>query len=120
APRPRGRVAVVAFVSPPCPAATGCPGSLGVLHHLDGAVAAAPALRDRVVLVSLSFDPERDPPARLAAARGLHEPRTRWPFATAPDEAALAPLLADFGQPVARLRFPDGSWPGPYRHGLKA
>jgi cytochrome oxidase Cu insertion factor (SCO1/SenC/PrrC family) len=115
----RGRVAVVAFVYTTCADATGCPVSLGVLHHLDGAVAADPTLRDRVVLVSLSFDPVRDTPARLAAARGLHEPRTRWPFATAPDEAALAPLLADFGQPVAKLRFPDGSWTGLYRHVLK-
>jgi len=112
-------IAVVAFVYTTCADATGCPVSLGVLHHLDGAVAADPALRDRVVLVSLSFDPERDTPERLAAARALHEPRTRWPFATAPDEATLAPLLADFGQPVARLRFPDGSWTGLYRHVLK-
>lgn len=115
----RGRVAVVAFVYTTCADATGCPVSLGVLHRLDGAVAADPGLRDRVVLVSLSFDPERDTPPRLAAARGLHEPRTRWPFATAPDAAALAPLLADFGQPVAKLRFPDGSWTGLYRHVLK-
>jgi cytochrome oxidase Cu insertion factor (SCO1/SenC/PrrC family) len=82
-------------------------------------VAADPSLRDRVVLVSLSFDPGRDTPARLAAARALHAPQTRWPFATAPDETTLAPLLADFGQPVARLRYPDGSWTGLYRHVLK-
>jgi cytochrome oxidase Cu insertion factor (SCO1/SenC/PrrC family) len=115
----RGRVAVVAFVYLSCAEATGCPVSLGVLHHLDDAIATDAALRDRVILVSLSFDPERDTPARLASARALHEPHTSWPFATAPDEATLAPLLADFGQPVARLRFPDGSWTGLYRHVLK-
>jgi cytochrome oxidase Cu insertion factor (SCO1/SenC/PrrC family) len=115
----RGRVAVVAFVYTSCAEATGCPVSLGVLHHLDDAIATDPTLRDRVILVSLSFDPGRDTPARLASARALHEPRTSWPFATAPDEATLAPLLADFGQPVARLRFPDGSWTGLYRHVLK-
>jgi len=115
----RGRIAVVAFVYTSCAEATGCPFSLGVLHHLDGVVAADPALRARVVLVSLSFDPGRDTPARLASVRALHEPRTRWPFATSPDETALAPLLADFGQPVARLRYHDGSWTGLYRHVLK-
>jgi cytochrome oxidase Cu insertion factor (SCO1/SenC/PrrC family) len=51
--------------------------------------------------------------------RALHEPRTDWVFATAGDEAQLAPLLLDFGQPVARLRFDDGRWTGLYRHVLK-
>jgi cytochrome oxidase Cu insertion factor (SCO1/SenC/PrrC family) len=90
-----------------------------VLHRLDGEVAAEPALRRRVRLVTLSFDPERDTPARLASARALHEPRTDWAFATAPDEALLGPLLMDFGQPVARLRFDDGRWTGLFRHVLK-
>ncbi len=115
----RGRVAVVAFVYTTCPEATGCPVSTGVLHHLDRAVAADAGLRDRVRLVTLSFDPERDTPARLASVRGLHEPRTDWAFATAPDATRLEPLLADFGQPVARLRFDDGAWTGLYRHVLK-
>ena len=115
----RDRVAVVAFVYTSCAEATGCPVSTGVLQRLDGDVAADPALRRRVRLVTLSFDPERDTPARLASARALHEPRTDWVFATAPDEAQLGPLLADFGQPVARLRFDDGRWTGLYRHVLK-
>lgn len=115
----RGRLAVVAFVYTTCAEAAGCPVSMGVLHRLDGAVAADPALRDRVRLVTLSFDPERDTPARLATVRALHEPRSDWTFATAPDETRLAPLLADFGQPVSRLRFADGSWTGLFRHVLK-
>jgi cytochrome oxidase Cu insertion factor (SCO1/SenC/PrrC family) len=97
----RGRIAVVAFVYTSCAEATGCPVSLGVLHHLDEVLAADPALRARVVLVSLSFDPGRDTPARLAAVRALHEPRTRWP-SPPPRTTALAPLLADPGR-VARL-----------------
>jgi cytochrome oxidase Cu insertion factor (SCO1/SenC/PrrC family) len=115
----RGRVAVVAFVYTTCAEAAGCPVSTAVLHRLDGAIAADPALREHVRLLTLSFDPERDTPARLASVRALHEPRTDWAFATASDEAALAPLLTDFGQPVARLRFEDGSWTGLYRHVLK-
>jgi cytochrome oxidase Cu insertion factor (SCO1/SenC/PrrC family) len=115
----RDRVAVVAFVYTSCSEAAGCPVSTAVLHRLDGDVAADPALRQRVRLVSISFDPERDTPARLASVRSLHEPRTDWAFATAPDETRLAPLLADFGQPVARLRFDDGRWTGLYRHVLK-
>src|SRR5262249_61640049 len=66
-----------------------------------------------------SFDPERDTPARMAAVRRLHAPRADWRFVTTRDEADLAPLLADFGQPVAKLRWEDGTWTGLYRHVLK-
>ena len=113
------RIAIVAFVYTSCAEATGCPVSMGVLHHLDREIAADATLARRVRLVTISFDPERDTPERLARERGLHEPRTDWAFATTRDEAELAPLLDDFGQPVARLRFPDGSWTGLYRHVLK-
>ena len=33
--------------------------------------------------------------------------------------AELAPVLADFDQPVAKLRFADGAWTGLFRHVLK-
>jgi len=115
----RDRVAVVAFVYTTCVESTGCPVSQAVLHRLDRAVAADAALRSRVVLVSLSFDPERDDPARLAAVRAANAPEADWRFVTASSEDTLAPLLDDFGQPVARLRFPDGRWTGLYRHVLK-
>jgi cytochrome c peroxidase len=113
------RIAIVAFVYTSCAEATGCPASMGVLHHLDREIAGDAALARSVRLVTISFDPERDTPERLARERGLHEPRTDWAFATTRDEAELAPLLDDFGQPVARLRFADGSWTGLYRHVLK-
>jgi cytochrome c peroxidase len=113
------RIAIVAFVYTSCAEATGCPVSMGVLHHLDREIAGDAALARSVRLVTISFDPERDTPERLARERELHEPRTDWAFATTRDEAELAPLLDDFGQPVARLRFADGSWTGLFRHVLK-
>ncbi len=51
--------------------------------------------------------------------RHHHAPRSDWQFVTTSGEAELAPLLADFDQQVARLRFPDGAWTGLYRHVLK-
>jgi cytochrome oxidase Cu insertion factor (SCO1/SenC/PrrC family) len=113
------RVAVVAFVYTSCPDATGCPLSMAVLRRVDRALAKDPALARRVVLLSVSFDPERDTPAQMAKVRALHAPKSDWRFTTTADEAALAPLLADFGQPVAKLRLPDGTWSGFYRHVLK-
>jgi cytochrome c peroxidase len=115
----RDRIAVVAFVYTTCVETTGCPLAQSVLHRLDRTLAADARLRRQVLLVSLSFDPERDDPARLTAVRAAHAPRTDWRFVTTSGDEALAPLLEDFGQPVARLRFPDGRWTGLYRHVLK-
>jgi cytochrome c peroxidase len=114
-----GRLAVVSFIYTTCAEAAGCPVSTAVLHRLDRALAADPELRDRVALVTVSFDPERDTPARMAETRRLHEPAGDWHFVTTRDEAALRSLLDDFGQPVAKLRRADGSWTGLFRHVLK-
>src|SRR5262249_56475024 len=113
------RVAVVAFIYTSGAEATGCPVSLGVLHQVDHELAADPALARRVRLLTVSFDPSRDTPQHLATVRALHEPRTDWAFATTRDGAELPPVLADFGQPVARSRFADVSWTVRYRHLLK-
>jgi cytochrome c peroxidase len=115
----RDRLSIVAFVYTTCVEAAGCPVSTAVLHRLDRAIADDPELRDAVVLLSVSFDPERDTPARMAEQRALHEPRGSWRFVTARDETALAPLLADFGQSIGKLRRPDGEWTGLFRHVLK-
>jgi cytochrome c peroxidase len=113
------RIAVVAFIYTTCVETTGCPLSQSVLHRLDRALAADADLRRQVMLVSVSFDPERDDPVRLATVRAAHAPKADWRFLTTSNEETLAPLLDDFGQPVARLRFPDGRWTGLYRHVLK-
>jgi cytochrome oxidase Cu insertion factor (SCO1/SenC/PrrC family) len=114
-----GRLAVVAFIYTSCVEAVGCPISHAVLHGLDRALADDPALAKRVTLVTLSFDPDRDTPARMAAQRKLHEPRTDWRFATTNGGPELQRLLDDFDQPVAKLRYEDGTWSGLYRHVLK-
>ena len=115
----RGRLAVVAFVYTTCIEAAGCPLSLGVLHRLDRALARDRQLARRVTLVTISFDPARDTPARMAVMRSFHAPESDWRFATTRSEAELQPLLADFDQPVAKLRFADGTWSGLFRHVLK-
>ncbi|MEO6028487.1 MAG: SCO family protein [Candidatus Binatia bacterium] len=112
-------LAVVAFIYTSCVEAVGCPVSHAVLHGLDRALADDPALAKRVRLVTLSFDPDRDTPAQMAAQRKLHEPRTDWRFATTAGGEGLQRLLDDFDQPVAKLRYEDGTWTGLFRHVLK-
>jgi cytochrome oxidase Cu insertion factor (SCO1/SenC/PrrC family) len=115
----KDRLAVVALIYTSCAEASGCPLASAVLQRLDRQLAADVALAGRVRLISLSFDPERDTPERLARVRSLHAPRTDWIFLTTPNEQALRPILADLGQEVARLHREDGSWSGLFRHVLK-
>ena len=113
------RLAVVAFVYLACVEAGGCPVSHAVQHGLDRGLAADPELARRVTLLTVSFDPERDTPEQMAAQRKLHDPRTDWRFFTTRGGPELDRLLADFDQPVAKLRYEDGVWSGLYRHVLK-
>lgn len=113
------RAAVVAFIYTSCAEATGCPYSTAVLHRLDSELGSDPNLASRVALVTISFDPARDTPERLATIRDLHRPKSDWRFATTSSEADLTTLLADFDQPAFKLRFPDGRWSGRFRHVLK-
>jgi cytochrome oxidase Cu insertion factor (SCO1/SenC/PrrC family) len=90
-----------------------------MLSRLDRVLAEDPALGRRVMLVTLSFDPARDTPERLTAVRAMHKPRSDWRFVTTRGARALEPILADFGQQVAKLTYPDGQWTGLFRHVLK-
>ena len=91
-----GEAALVSFIFLSCPDA--CPVATAVLAQLDAQLAERPALARRVQLVTVSFDPAHDPPIRMAALRASLAPRGRWRFATAASEAAIVPVLADFGQ----------------------
>jgi cytochrome oxidase Cu insertion factor (SCO1/SenC/PrrC family) len=112
-----GDAAIVSFVYLSCGEA--CPLSTATLHRLDRELAGDPTLRERVQLVTVSFDPARDTPKRMAALVEALEPRGRWRFLTAPDEAAIAPVLADFGQDAVWIPSRDGHAPDRLRHVLK-
>jgi len=113
------RLAVVSFIYGTCSEAAGCPLSTAVLHRLDQQLAAQPELARDVALVTISFDPTRDTPTRLAEMQKQRAKGSTWQFVSTRDEAALAPLLADFGQSISKLNYPDGAWTGTYRHVLK-
>jgi cytochrome oxidase Cu insertion factor (SCO1/SenC/PrrC family) len=112
-----GQVAVVSFVYTSCPQA--CPLALATLQRLDHELAARPETAGRVRLFTVSFDPARDPPARMMELRDHLAPRGEWRFVTAPDEATLGPVLADYGQRVVHLVDPEGAETGLLGHVLK-
>ena len=115
----RNRLAIVAFVYASCPEKDGCPLAQSTLFRLDRLLADEPRLHRRVSLVSLSFDPARDTPERLALVRAVQRPRSDWRFVTTRGGPALEELLADFNQTVAPLTDETGAFVGRYRHVLK-
>lgn len=114
-----GQLAFVSFVYTHCADGGGCPLALATLQHLDRAVVADPALRGRVRLVTVSFDPARDTPAAMRALRERMRPVGDWRFRTARDPAAIAPVLAAFGQDAVTLVDAGGRSTGLLRHLLK-
>ncbi|MEN8160160.1 MAG: SCO family protein [Myxococcota bacterium] len=95
------QAALVSFVYLSCP--DSCPTATATLAALDAKLAEHPALAGRVKLVTVSFDPARDTPERMAELRDGLSPRGRWRFATAASQDALQPVLDDFGQDALPL-----------------
>jgi cytochrome c peroxidase len=114
-----GRAAVVAFIYRSCTDSGGCPYSLSVLQRLDAALARRPDLARRVRLVTVSFDPDHDTPARMKELRALLAPKGDWRFFTAGSRKALAPVLDDFGQDAVPVVSEYGRETGKIEHVLK-
>ena len=114
-----GRFAVVAFVYLGCHDAAGCPLLMATLQQTDRKLAASPALRGRVRLATVSFDPARDTPAAMASLREHLAPQGDWRFFTARDAAMLQPVLADFDQDAVPALVREGESAGALRHVAK-
>jgi protein SCO1 len=99
----RGRITLLGFIYTTCVDPDGCPLAYRVFETVQQTLHASPALRDRVQLVTLSFDPLRDTPAvmrRYAGSRVREDGGPRWYFLTTRSARALAPLVDGFGQDV--------------------
>jgi cytochrome oxidase Cu insertion factor (SCO1/SenC/PrrC family) len=100
----RERITLLGFIYTTCIDPEGCPLAYRVFDTLAQAIVAAPALRDSVRFVTLSFDPARDSPdvmARYAGSRLRQEPGgLPWYFLTTRSARELMPLVEGFGQDV--------------------
>lgn len=103
-----GRYSLVSFVYLFCSDQNGCPLALSTLFDIHEASAEVPGLREKLQLVTLSFDPARDTPEALSsfAYPVLADPEAArkldWHFLTTRSLEELQPLLDGFGQVVDR------------------
>jgi protein SCO1/2 len=111
----RGKVLAVTFIYTRCPLPDFCPRMDRNFLAVQRTIAEDAALRDRVALLSVTFDPAFDTPEVLAAhARRLGADPRVWHFATG-DEQAIDDFAAHFGVSVMR----DGAGPGALTHNLR-
>lgn len=97
------RIVVLSFIYTTCSDVNGCPLASYVLKKIQDRVLADAMLRERVRLVSVSFDPGHDtPPVMAAYGARLRAPGFDWPFLTCASQADLQPLLDAYDQWVVR------------------
>ncbi len=98
----RGSVTLLTFIYTRCPLPNYCPLMDRHFAAIQTAVGRDPGLRDKVRLVTLSFDPEYDTPAVLAAhARKLNTDPAMWTMLTG-DRATMDKFAARLGVGLVR------------------
>jgi protein SCO1 len=116
----KGRLTILTFMYLRC--GDVCPLAMTRMADLQVLAAEDPVLSKKLRLISLSFDPAYDTPARMAehgkAMRLPDASAPDWLFLTSESAAVLAPVLAAYNQPVARKADPDDPR-GPLSHLLR-
>lgn len=118
----RGRTTLLSLMYTQCNDEKGCPLALHTLDVVRKRLAALPQARDRVRLVSLSFDPARDTPAVLrdyAGPRARALPAIPWRFLVPASGRDLQAMLEGFEQDVSRADGEDGTATTELSHVLK-
>ena len=103
------RIVILSLIYSSCSDVNGCPLATHVLHQVQTRLLRDEKLRDRVRLISLSFDPRHDTPEVMRAYAAHHQARGgEWRFLTTGGEDQLAPLLASFDHAIGVDPAADG------------
>lgn len=114
-------ITILSFIYTSCRESNGCPMASFVLGRVARSVAEDETLRTRTRFVTLSFDPVRDTPEKMARyAERLRPPESvSWRFLTTTGPDALDPILEAYGQAVNHDRDANGARTGTLSHVLR-
>lgn len=111
----RGRIVAVTFTYTRCPMPDFCPRMDQHFKRVQGEILADPGMRDRIALLSVSFDPAFDTPQVLAAhAQQVGADPRVWHFLTG-ERDAIAAFASRFG--ISSIR--EGSNTADITHNLR-
>lgn len=115
-----GKLVLMGFIYTHCPDVNGCPLASYVMKQVQARLLDDGQLRDRVRLVSLSFDPEQDTPEAMRAySRHFRRDDFDWRFLTTASEAELQPILRGYGQFRQKVYDKEGTYAGSMSHVLR-
>jgi cytochrome oxidase Cu insertion factor (SCO1/SenC/PrrC family) len=115
-----GKTVLLGFIYTHCSDINGCPLATWVLGRVQARIRAHPLLKDRVRLLSLSFDPARDTPAVMDEyGSRFRDAGFDWRFLTTTGSTELRPLLDAYGQWTMPERNADGLVTGNVAHLLR-
>jgi cytochrome c peroxidase len=116
----RDKLVVLSLIYSSCDDVNGCPLATSVLYRVAKKIKDRPELRERVRLISLSFNPRHDTAEVMARyGQGFRVEGIDWRFLASPSEDAVRELLSGFGQPVEPELDEQGHPTGKFAHLLR-
>lgn len=114
------RLVLLSFVYTHCSDAAGCPLATQVLHQVGRRLQQQPRLKERLRVLTISFNPDQDTPQAMRDyAASIDKHGLDWRFLTAASARDLQPLLEAYQQPVQKVYDDQGRFTGRYAHLLR-
>jgi cytochrome c peroxidase len=114
------KIVLLSFIYTSCSDINGCPLATHVLTGVQRALRDDPSLKQRVRLISVSFDRAHDTPSVMAEyASHFRDGKTDWPFLTTATDEDLADLLDRYDQWIVKDYDSDGRYLGTISHVLR-
>ena len=114
------KITLLSFIYRTCDDVNGCPLSTMVLYTVGSKIDKEPALKDKLRLLTLSFDPASDTPAVMQeyGESILGSSKVDWRFLTTRSEQQIQPILEAYQQSVVPDVIADGK-PRKFSHLLR-
>jgi len=114
------KVVLLSFIYSTCSDVNGCPLATAVLHKIKSRLKKEPELAEKLRLVTLSFNPERDTPEMMQHyGQALQDKGVEWRFLTTQSEQDLQAILAHYKQNIQKVYDAQGQFTGTYSHILR-
>jgi len=115
-----GKVVLLSFIYSTCSDVNGCPLATAVLHKIKTRLAKEPDVTGKLRLLTLSFNPAYDTPARMQAfGESLQGQGMDWYFLTTSSELELKPILKAYKQTVEKVYDGSGRFTNTFSHNLR-